>query len=106
MSGPTQLGGAVVAEAGRCPVCKARFRAEPLCSRCGADLAPLMTLSLQAWRLRKNARQALWEGDFPLATELAGRAQQAQRTTAGESILAVGRALDREWRIRQIVGSL
>ena len=96
----------VAAEAGRCPVCQARFRAELLCPRCGADLAPLMTLSLQAWRWRKAARQALGEGDFPRAAELAGRAQGAQRTTAGESILAVGRALEPGMRIRQIASFL
>ena len=84
------------AEAGRCPVCQARFRGERLCSRCGADLASLLTLSLQAWRLRQDARQALREGDFRLAAKLAGLAQEKQRTIAGESLLAAGLQLSRE----------
>jgi len=30
----------------RCPVCQARFRRARVCSRCGADLEPLMRLQI------------------------------------------------------------
>ena len=45
-----------LAEANRCPVCRARFRGVAVCSRCGADLARLMLLAAEAWRLREAAR--------------------------------------------------
>ena len=46
-----------------CPVCKARFRGEAECLRCGADLTPLMLLSAHAYWLRQAARRALETGD-------------------------------------------
>ena len=45
-----------------CPVCQARFRGSRLCSRCGADLGPLMIVAVRAWRLREEARDALARG--------------------------------------------
>ena len=67
----------------RCPVCLARFRATEHCSRCGADLAPLMRLSFQSYRLRQEARQAVVGGDFQKARDLAGAAQEFAFTEAG-----------------------
>ena len=77
-------------EAGRCPVCQARFRGASLCSRCGADLQPLMLLALKAWRLREAARRAINAGDFGGGLDLASQAQDAHRTAAGESLRVVG----------------
>jgi len=74
-------------EANRCPVCQARFRGAAVCSRCGADLARLMLLAAEAWRLRESAREAIAAGDFERASELAGGAQELQATPAGESLL-------------------
>lgn len=75
------------AQEGRCPVCRARFRGVPACSRCGADLAPLMDLSAQAWRLRADARQAIHLGDFALARRLSAAAQRRCATDAGRRLL-------------------
>lgn len=36
----------------RCPVCRAQFKREPVCYRCGADLSPLLAIEAEA---------ALWE---------------------------------------------
>lgn len=47
-----------------CPVCHARFRGAKTCSRCGADLTPLMLILLRAQRLRELAREALTRGDY------------------------------------------
>ena len=69
-----------------CPVCQARFRGRCECPRCGADLAPLMRLALDAWRRRRAARQALDRDEYGRAIELAGGAQQLHRTLAGESL--------------------
>ena len=60
--------------ADRCPVCNARFRGTPSCSRCGADLRPLMSLAARAVALRNRARRALAAGDAARAANLAHHA--------------------------------
>ena len=57
-----------------------------MCSRCGADLGPLMRLAVAAWRLRLAARQALDTGDFERALGLASAAQRVHRTPRGASL--------------------
>jgi predicted amidophosphoribosyltransferase len=64
----------------QCPVCQARFRGARICSRCGADLEPLMVLSVQAWQLRQAARQALLAGEIGRALALAGEAEGLERS--------------------------
>jgi hypothetical protein len=70
----------------RCPVCQARFRGARICSRCGADLEPLMLLAVKAWQLRQAARQALDAGDVERALGLAIEAQGIQSTESGEAL--------------------
>jgi len=70
----------------RCPVCQARFRGSRTCSRCGADLEPLMRLAVKAWQLRQAARQSLDAGDVERALELAIEAQGIQETESGEAL--------------------
>jgi hypothetical protein len=72
--------------ADHCPVCQARFRSARVCSRCGADLGPLMGLAVKAWRLRQAARQALERGDYERAVGWASEAQHVHRTPHGESL--------------------
>jgi DNA-directed RNA polymerase subunit RPC12/RpoP len=74
----------------RCPVCQARFRGARICSRCGADLEPLMLLAVQAWQLRQAARQALDAGDVERALGLATEAQGIQDTGSGEALRLLG----------------
>ena len=57
-----------------------------MCSRCGADLGPLMRLAVRAWRLREGARQALDAGEFGRALELASEARHVRRTPGGEAL--------------------
>jgi hypothetical protein len=80
-------------EAGRCPVCLARFRGARVCSRCGADLEPLMILAVKSWGLRAAARAAIGAGQFEQALDLAMQAQEAQRTPAGEALRVVSELL-------------
>jgi hypothetical protein len=68
----------------------ARFRGARVCSRCGADLEPLMALTVEAWQLRQSARAAFEGSDFPLALALAAEAQQAHRTPDGERLRLLG----------------
>ena len=74
----------------RCPVCQARFRGVRICSRCGADLEPLMLLAVKAWQLRQAARQALDAGDVEVALGLAMEAQAVQDTESGEALRLLG----------------
>lgn len=77
----------------RCPVCQARLRGARVCSRCGADLEPLMVLAVKAWRLREEARGALEAGEFERAFELAAKAQYACRTPAGDALQRLGEVI-------------
>src|SRR5260370_34993009 len=77
------------AESGRCPVCQARFRGGAICSRCGADLTPLMLLVTRAYSLRQAARQALQAGDEQAALAAAEAAQGLHATSPG-SLLQIG----------------
>ena len=78
---------------GRCPVCQARFRGAAECSRCGADLAPLMKLAVDAWRARNAAQQAIAERDFERALRLAASAQQVCATERGRRLQLIAGAL-------------
>jgi predicted amidophosphoribosyltransferase len=77
-----------------CPVCQARFRGSAECSRCGADLAPIMGLAASAWRLREAAREAIAGGDMMRARELAAQAQELCGTPAGRDLELVSGWLD------------
>ncbi len=75
--------------AGRCPVCQARFRGQRICSRCGADLEPLMALVIRAYLLRRAAKQSLASGNVSRATRLAAAAQETCFTNQGERLRLV-----------------
>jgi len=46
-----------------------------------------MTIAAEAWRLREAVRRAIVAGEFGRALELAGKAQEAQATPAGGTLL-------------------
>lgn len=73
----------------RCPVCRAGFRSEQICPRCGADLQPLMMLAVEAWRARQAARASILAGDFEKAHHLASVAQKLQATDAGRCLKTI-----------------
>jgi hypothetical protein len=77
------MNGPASAESVRCPVCQARFRRGAICSRCGADLTPLMLLVARAYSLRQAARQALQAGDEQAASAAAKAAQDLHATSQG-----------------------
>jgi hypothetical protein len=66
-----------------CPVCKARFRGAAQCSRCSADLTPLMLLTAHAYALRQASRRALKSGDARSALVSAQAAQGLHATAEG-----------------------
>ena len=63
-----------------CPVCRARFRENRQCPRCGADLKPLMTLVLKNNIACEDARTAILNGNYKAALTLASAAQTLYRT--------------------------
>ncbi len=75
----------------RCPVCRAAFRGTSVCSRCGADLLPVMTLMTKARIVREASRAALRAGDATRALDLARRAQALCATEAGRRLQVLAR---------------
>ena len=71
----------------RCPVCRAKFRGTRQCSRCGADLAGIMILSVRAQDYREHARKSLYALNFEKAYELAAAAQKEHATETGRKLL-------------------
>ncbi len=72
-----------------CPVCRASFRGQDVCSRCGADLSPLLLLLAHTFRLRQRARELLRAGDFQRALAYAKEAERLHSTPQGMLLLAV-----------------
>jgi hypothetical protein len=70
----------------RCPVCGAGFRSTRVCSRCGADLGPLMRLAGRAAQLRRAALSALAAGEDAKAAALCARAQRLHATRRGRRL--------------------
>jgi hypothetical protein len=83
------MNGPAPAEAGRCPVCQARFRGETICFRCGAELTPLMLLMARAHSLRQAARQVLQAGDEQAALAAIEAAQDLHATPQGRLLQIV-----------------
>ena len=77
----------------KCPVCRARLRGTPTCSRCGADLGPLMAAVARAYRARQIAREALCVCDVEHAAESAAAAQTLHATDAGRRLAQVCAAM-------------
>lgn len=67
----------------KCPVCRASFKETKECTRCGADIKPLMTVTAKAYVLRKAARDLMFLGDLDRSLEFAEKAQKLHRTDAG-----------------------
>ena len=79
---------------GVCPVCGARFRSTSECSRCGANLGPLMRLSARARLLRNRARLAVEAGDVNQARKLCRRANLLEANPAGRSLALLAAWMD------------
>ncbi len=57
----------------RCPVCRARFKGDPVCYRCGADLGPLLAIEAEAAALERRAVLLLGAGELIDARRAADR---------------------------------
>lgn len=74
-----------------CPTCRAPWREQTECPRCGSDLAPLMRVAAAAWRHRAAAADALAGGLWGEALHHAREANRLQRTEAGDDLLLIAR---------------
>ena len=75
----------------RCPTCRAPWREEPECPRCGSDLAPLMHIAAAAFHHRTAAGEALTTGRWSVALHHATEANRLHRTERGDSLLLLAR---------------
>jgi hypothetical protein len=62
----------------RCPVCRARFKGDPVCYRCGADLSVLLAIEAEAATLERRAITLLGTGQLLEARQAAERALALQ----------------------------
>lgn len=62
----------------RCPVCRARFKEEPVCYRCGADLSALLAIEAEADALEQRAIAGLEAGQPLEARQAAEQALMLQ----------------------------
>lgn len=69
-----------------CPACGARFRGTSICSRCEADLTPLMEIVFKAFQIREETRMALQYGCYKKAQKLAREAQALIDTDSGRQL--------------------
>jgi len=80
----------------RCPVCRARFRDEAVCYRCGADLSVLLAIEAEAAELEREAMTLLAAGQWIEARQAANRVLALQysplaaavRDFAGRELIA------------------
>ena len=76
-----------------CPVCRAPFRNQAECPRCGTDLSKLMLIIASSHQLRSRARTALLARRYTEAARLAGEAQRLHNTEVGQKMVAASQAL-------------
>ncbi len=57
----------------RCPVCRARFKDDPICQRCGTDLSVLLAIEAEAAALERRAVLLLEASEFGEARRTAER---------------------------------
>lgn len=70
----------------RCPVCRARFKDEPACYRCGADLSVLLNIEAEAAALERKAVTLLCAGQTLEARQAAERALALQHSPLASAV--------------------
>jgi|GEM_PF-3312288 len=67
-----------------CPICHAKLA--PVCSRCGAELTPLIRIIQQSQVWLQTARDYLVQGDYRQALDSFRQAQSYHRTTLAQQL--------------------
>ena len=81
-----------------CPACKAKYTGNPLCRRCGLDLAALISVLQQADAHTEKAIQAFWENDFFQMLIHARRTLSLHRTPDAIQLTACAALLNKDFR--------
>ncbi|QQS54844.1 MAG: hypothetical protein IPM89_03090 [Candidatus Competibacteraceae bacterium] len=71
----------------RCPVCRARFKEEPVCYRCGADLSVLLAIEAEVAALERRAVALLGTGEWIKARRVAERVLTLQPSPLAAAVL-------------------
>ena len=79
----------------RCPVCRARFKGEAVCYRCGADLNALLAIEAEAAAWERETVASLAAGDW-----IAARRATDQALALQYSSLA---ATARDFAVRELI---
>ena len=69
----------------RCPSCRARFKGDATCYRCGADLSVLLRVENQSKELMSEALQCFQRGDHSKARAYLDTARQLDSTSSTKS---------------------
>ena len=64
----------------RCPICRARFKGEAVCYRCGADLSSLLAIEAEAAAWERETVALLAAGDWIAARRAADQALALQHS--------------------------
>ncbi|HPE72574.1 MAG TPA: hypothetical protein PK018_10485 [Candidatus Competibacter sp.] len=75
----------------RCPVCRARFKDEPVCYRCGADLSVLLAIEAEVAALEQQAVVLLGTGAWIKAHRTAERILALQSSPLAAAVLNLSR---------------
>lgn len=70
----------------RCPACRARFKEETICYRCGADLSALLAIEAEAAAREREAVALLVAGQWIEARRAADRALALQYSPLAASV--------------------
>jgi hypothetical protein len=75
----------------RCPVCRARFKDQPVCYRCGTDLSMLLAIEAEAAVLERRAVALLGTGEWIKAHRTAERVLALQSSPLATAVLDLSR---------------
>ncbi len=78
----------------RCPICRARFKDDPVCYRCGADLAPLLAIEAEAAALEQQAVALTETGQWLEVCQVAAQALALRHSPLAFAVREFAR---REW---------
>ena len=85
----------------RCPTCKAKFRGEPICPRCGTNLMQILGIERAAAHCQRQALSALRAGCPRAAYRHAHRACELYRSP--DSVKALALAALVCWKFEETV---
>ena len=85
----------------RCPLCKARLRAETICNRCEADLSLLQAIESEAERLAALATRNMLAGEIEVASSQASVACDLHATPFHRALSGFIETMDGEESFRQ-----